>query len=80
MCGVIVRAACALLALQAAMAASAGRPLAADDLFRIQEVSEPQVSPDGTDIAYLVSHNDRDADERRTTLWLVGWAGGDPGS
>ena len=56
---------------------ASGRPLTPDDFYRIQEVHEPQVSPDGLQIAYLVSQNDRDADERTTTLWMVGWDSGD---
>ncbi len=52
---------------------AAGRPLTTDDYFRIQDVHGPQVSPDGTQVAYLVSHYDRDADKRRTALWMVSW-------
>ena len=66
-----------MLVAGAALAAG-GRPLAADDFFRIREVHEPQVAPDGGQVAYLVSRNDRDADEYRTNLWLVGWDGGEP--
>ena len=57
---------------------AAGRPLTPDDYYRIQDVHGPQVSPDGLQVAYLVSHYDRDADKRRTALWMVGWDGGDP--
>lgn len=57
---------------------AASRPLSTDDFYRIQEVHEPQVSPDGQEVAYLVSHNDRGADEYQTTLWMVGWDGSDP--
>lgn len=75
---VISRSAVVAVALVAAAAVhAAGRLLTPDDFYRIQEVHEPQVSPDGLQVAYLVSHNDRDADERRTTLWMVGWDSGD---
>jgi dipeptidyl aminopeptidase/acylaminoacyl peptidase len=57
---------------------AAGRPLSTEDFFRIQEVHDPQVSPDGLMVAYLVSHNDQKADERQTVLWIVGWDGSDP--
>src|SRR5579862_5328879 len=59
-------------------AQAAGRPLTPQDFYRIQEVSDLQVSPDGKEAAYLVSHNDKEADEVQTVLWMVGWDGGDP--
>ena len=55
-----------------------GRSLTPDDYYRIQDVHAPQVSPDGLQIAYLVSNYDGEADKRRTALWMVGWDGGDP--
>jgi dipeptidyl aminopeptidase/acylaminoacyl peptidase len=68
-----------VLALVAAAAVQAsGRSLTPDDFYRIQEVHDPQVSPDGLLVAYLVSNYDRAADKRRTALWAVGWEGGDP--
>jgi dipeptidyl aminopeptidase/acylaminoacyl peptidase len=75
----IARVASLLVGLVMAAAVHAsGRPLTTDDYYRIQDVHDPQVSPDGLQIAYLVSHYDRDADKRRTALWMVGWNGGDP--
>ncbi len=57
---------------------AAGRSLSTDDYYRIQDVHGPQVSPDGQQIIYLVSRYDRDADRRRSALWMVSWEGGDP--
>ena len=72
---VISRSAVFTVALVAAATVhAAGRPLTPDDFYRIQEVHEPQVSPDGLQVAYLVSHNDRDADELQDHS-LVGWLG-----
>jgi len=51
------------------------RPLTTDDLYLIQDVSDPQVSPDGQWVAYVVSTNDRDADETRSAIWMVSWDG-----
>jgi dipeptidyl aminopeptidase/acylaminoacyl peptidase len=66
--------ACALPAFDAD--ATAGRrTLNADDLFRVQDVSDPQVSPDGLWVAYVVSSDDRDADELRSAIWMVSWNG-----
>ncbi|MBS0388948.1 MAG: S9 family peptidase [Proteobacteria bacterium] len=38
-------------------------------------VTDAQLSPDGQWIAYLVTTNDREADEERTALWMVSWDG-----
>jgi dipeptidyl aminopeptidase/acylaminoacyl peptidase len=65
----------ALSPLQAADTATARRPLNADDFYNLQLVSEPQVSPDGKWVAYVVSTNDRDADESRSTIWTTSWDG-----
>jgi dipeptidyl aminopeptidase/acylaminoacyl peptidase len=54
---------------------SAKRGLTADDIYRMQEVTEPRVSPDGTWVAYTVTSNDRDSDKRLTAIWMVSWDG-----
>ena len=69
-----------LLSLCAAPAICAGAPLAPrtlqpDDFYRAQEVSDPQVSPDGQWVAYVVTSNDREADEARSAIWTVSWDG-----
>jgi dipeptidyl aminopeptidase/acylaminoacyl peptidase len=51
------------------------RPLNADDFYNLQLVSDPQVSPDGKWVAYVVSGNDRNADESRSTIWMASWDG-----
>jgi dipeptidyl aminopeptidase/acylaminoacyl peptidase len=51
------------------------RALTADDFYNMQIVSEPQVSPDGKWVAYIVSTNDRGADESRCAIWMVSWDG-----
>jgi dipeptidyl aminopeptidase/acylaminoacyl peptidase len=53
----------------------ARRTLTPDDFYRVQDVSEPQVSPDGLWVAYLVTTNDRDSDEARSAVWMVSWDG-----
>jgi dipeptidyl aminopeptidase/acylaminoacyl peptidase len=59
----------------AADAPTVHRMLNADDFFRVQDLSEPQVSPDGLWVAYVVSSNDRDADEAKSAIWMVSWDG-----
>jgi dipeptidyl aminopeptidase/acylaminoacyl peptidase len=72
-------AASLLLSLVAAQALPADAPvrgpLVADDVYRIQALSDPQVSPDGLWVAYVVTTNDRGADEQRSAIWMVSWDG-----
>ena len=67
---------CALSLLPVFGAASAGtRILGLDDLARLQEVSDPQVSPQGDWVAYTVSTVDSANDKRVTNIWMVSWDG-----
>jgi dipeptidyl aminopeptidase/acylaminoacyl peptidase len=54
---------------------AAGRALTSDDIYRMEAVSEPQISPDGQWVAYLVTTSDREADEVRSAIWMVSWDG-----
>ena len=69
-----------LLSLCAGTAAASDPPvvrrtLIPDDLYRVEDVSDPQVSPDGLMVAYVVSTNDREADEARSAIWMASWDG-----
>jgi dipeptidyl aminopeptidase/acylaminoacyl peptidase len=55
-----------------------GRPLTVDDLLAVKGVSDPQVSPDGKLVAYVVSEIDRAANKTNSSLWVVPTEGGDP--
>jgi dipeptidyl aminopeptidase/acylaminoacyl peptidase len=73
-------AASLLLSLCAAQAICAEAPaahrmLTADDFYQVQDVSDPQVSPEGQWVAYVVTSNDRAADEARSAIWMVSWDG-----
>ena len=52
-----------------------GRPLKLDDLFKIKNVGDPQVSPDGQWVAYVVSSIDVKADKSDSNIWMVSWDG-----
>jgi dipeptidyl aminopeptidase/acylaminoacyl peptidase len=52
------------------------RPLTAEDLYRIQFAEDPQISPDGTRIAYVVTGFDRASYEYRRAIWVVETATG----
>jgi dipeptidyl aminopeptidase/acylaminoacyl peptidase len=66
---------CCLPAAFAAEPAVARRPLVPDDFYRLESVSEPRVAPDGQWVAYVVTVNDREADEQRSAVWMVSWDG-----
>ena len=55
-----------------------GRPMTIDDLLAIKSVSDPQISPDGESVVYVVSELDRATDKTNSTLWLIPTAGGEP--
>ena len=55
--------------------APAKRPLKAEDIFRMLQVRDPHVSPDGKFVAYTVTSIDRDADKRVNAVWMVNWEG-----
>lgn len=58
--------------------APARRSLTVDDIFRIQRVADPRVSPDGKWVAYVVTTPDLAADKSSSRIWMVSVTGGDP--
>ncbi|MBI2957089.1 MAG: S9 family peptidase [Acidobacteria bacterium] len=54
-----------------AQPAAAGRPLTFDDLISFGRVSDPQVSPDGRWVAYVVDRYEKATNARRSSLWLA---------
>jgi dipeptidyl aminopeptidase/acylaminoacyl peptidase len=47
------------------------RPIKVDDLFRFQRVSDPQISPDGKLVAYVVTNVDLDNNSTSSGIWLA---------
>ena len=73
-------AALAICALVGAVAADPAltqtpRPLALGDLASVRELSDPQRSPDGQWVAYVVTTADFEKDERDSDVWMVSWDG-----
>ncbi len=54
------------------------RPLTANDLAAIALADRPRLSPDGTTVAYTVTHIDLEAKAYRSAIWTVPFAGGAP--
>jgi dipeptidyl aminopeptidase/acylaminoacyl peptidase len=47
------------------------RAMVLDDMFRVKRVSDPQISPDGKLIAFVVGEVDKPANRVNTDIWLV---------
>jgi dipeptidyl aminopeptidase/acylaminoacyl peptidase len=47
-------------------------PFSIDDMLAMDRISDPQVSPDGQYIAFVLRKTDLEANKGRTDLWLVG--------
>ena len=56
----------------AAQPAGAKKPFTIADLYRFHYVSDPQVSPDGERVAFVVTDYDLPKGERRGDVWIVG--------
>ncbi|HLN14105.1 MAG TPA: S9 family peptidase [bacterium] len=54
------------------------RPITSEDLLALPVAGDPQMSPDGSQLAYTLTVVDREANAYRTHLWLVPTAGGEP--
>jgi dipeptidyl aminopeptidase/acylaminoacyl peptidase len=53
------------------IAQTARRPLKLDDMTRFRNVSDPQLSPDGQWVAYVVSAIDAKEDKSTSHIWMV---------
>lgn len=59
-------------------AAEAKRPMKIEDLFRFKRVADPQMSPDGTTVAYALTEVDLANNKSMSSIWLAPVAGGSP--
>ncbi len=64
-----------LLAAASLAAQESRRPVTLDDLQRLKDVSDPQLSPDGAWAAYTVSEVDVKGDQHVSDLWMTSWDG-----
>jgi len=56
--------------------AQSKRPMELEDLFRIQRVSDPQLSPEGKMAAYVITVPDKAANTTNSDVWLIPTTGG----
>lgn len=64
--------------MTAVQAQKTKKPLGIEDLMNLKSVADPQISPDGSWIAFTVSENDLQKDKAETRIWMVSTRGGDP--
>ena len=64
---------CLLSALGSAARATDGgnAPFTVEDLVLLKRISDPQLSPDGRQVAFVQRETDLDANKGRTSLWLL---------
>ncbi len=71
---------CCLLLLLAPAAglAERKRPMTVADLFKFKRLSDPQISPDGRLVAYVVGSVDLAGNKTSSSIWLAPTDGGQP--
>ncbi|MEN3333625.1 MAG: hypothetical protein V7641_2990 [Blastocatellia bacterium] len=70
-----------LLSLAALASAKTTQPVKTftiDDLINTRRVGDPQISPDGRAIAYIITDTDKAANKRTTQIYLISVDGGEP--
>ena len=65
-------------AVRAAEPATETGYLTIDHYFELAGVSNPQISPEGDWIAYVVNRSDLEEDKSRSRVWVIPARGGDP--
>lgn len=53
------------------------RGITPSDVYKLKTLSDPQISPDGKWIAYVVSTPDSVKDKSDTDIWMINWSGGE---
>jgi dipeptidyl aminopeptidase/acylaminoacyl peptidase len=62
----------AWISLASAVAWTQTHPFSVNDMLAMDRISDPQVSPDGRTVVFVVRKTDLEANRGRTDLWLVG--------
>jgi dipeptidyl aminopeptidase/acylaminoacyl peptidase len=56
---------------------AANHPFNVNDLVTMKRISEPQISPDGKQIVFVIRKTDLEANKGRTDLWMINSDGSD---
>ena len=62
----------------AASAVAERKPWTPADLWKMKRVADPQLSPDGKWIAFVVTETDYEENKSNSDIWIVSSEGGDP--
>jgi dipeptidyl aminopeptidase/acylaminoacyl peptidase len=74
----VLAAACLAVLPAAAPSGAERRPMTETDLFSFVWVADPQISPDGSRVAFLRVSIDRQKDQYETALWIAEFDGRQP--
>ncbi|HVJ80615.1 MAG TPA: S9 family peptidase, partial [Planctomycetia bacterium] len=66
------------LILMTATIAAPPRPMTVDDMFKFARVSDPQVSPDGKHVAYVVANVLMEENKTASGIWIAAADGKSP--
>jgi dipeptidyl aminopeptidase/acylaminoacyl peptidase len=64
--------------LMSTSAQAAKRPMTLDDLFKFKRVADPQISPDGSQVVYVVTTMNVEANNSTANLWIAATDGKTP--
>jgi dipeptidyl aminopeptidase/acylaminoacyl peptidase len=67
-----------VLALVPVVRAQTPPPFTVEEMLKLKRISDPQLSPDGTRIAFVLTEVNLAANSRASHIWLVKTAGGAP--
>jgi dipeptidyl aminopeptidase/acylaminoacyl peptidase len=67
-----------VLSFARSMDDSDSRPITFDDFIRIKRISDPQVSPQGDKIAFVITSMDTETNSSNSDIWIQDIGGGEP--
>jgi dipeptidyl aminopeptidase/acylaminoacyl peptidase len=75
--GVIISGIIALWAFPIELFSADKRPITFDDFIHIKRISDPQISPDGNRVAYVITEMDLERNRSRSDIWIIPLQGGE---
>src|ERR1044071_2489717 len=66
-----LRNACIVLTLLASSSAFAKRGVTPEDYFAFENINDARISPDGKQVAYVVTTVDQKRNRRNASIWIV---------
>src|SRR5258706_7045301 len=67
----------AIAAFSQPLTSQVKRPIELQDLFKVKRVSDPQLSPDGKWVAYVVAEIDKPNNKSNNDIWIIPRGGGE---